>query len=299
MSRTLSTIAVSTGVVTGTLATAGTALGSDCDTGRDPVTGEGNYICDTAHLSFDACDPGNIGERVNYPYFDGVVSPSKSSTTQPSSPAITDAVNWDAVAACESSGNWATNTGNGFFGGLQFQQSTWDQFGGKTFAPRADLASKNQQIQIARKVLAGQGIGAWPVCGKRGVSSPVNLTSVHTAVASRAQAVVNTARTWIGVPYRLGGNTRSGVDCSGLTQQVFRSNGVSLPRTADQQMHASRRITKTQALPGDLVFGVTNGVAHHVGIVIGPGTMIDSPTAGSTVGIHKFYRDDTVFGRVL
>jgi hypothetical protein len=75
-------------------------------------------------------------------------------------------VNWDAVAECESSGNWHTNTGNGFYGGLQFTNSTWKAFGGTKYAARADLATKNQQIAIAEKVLASQGKGAWPVCGK-------------------------------------------------------------------------------------------------------------------------------------
>ncbi|WP_225803326.1 transglycosylase family protein [Streptomyces sp. NK15101] len=72
---------------------------------------------------------------------------------------------WDAVAQCESGGNWAINTGNGFYGGLQFTNSTWAAFGGTAYAPRADLASKAQQIAVAEKVLAGQGKGAWPSCG--------------------------------------------------------------------------------------------------------------------------------------
>ena len=74
--------------------------------------------------------------------------------------------NWDGVANCESSGNWSINTGNGYYGGLQFSQSTWDAYGGGQYAGRADLASKPQQIAIAENVLAGQGIGAWPVCGQ-------------------------------------------------------------------------------------------------------------------------------------
>ncbi|MFG3659621.1 transglycosylase family protein [Streptomyces sp. NPDC047706] len=73
---------------------------------------------------------------------------------------------WDAVAQCESGGNWSINTGNGYYGGLQFSASTWAAYGGTQFASTADQASKEQQIQIAEKVLAGQGKGAWPVCGK-------------------------------------------------------------------------------------------------------------------------------------
>ncbi|GLW59232.1 transglycosylase family protein [Kitasatospora phosalacinea] len=71
---------------------------------------------------------------------------------------------WDKVAQCESSGNWSINTGNGFYGGLQFTSSTWAAFGGTAYASRADLATKDQQIAVAEKVLAVQGPGAWPVC---------------------------------------------------------------------------------------------------------------------------------------
>lgn len=73
---------------------------------------------------------------------------------------------WDTVARCESSGNWSVNTGNGFYGGLQFTQSTWAAYGGTSYAPRADMAGKSAQISVAEKVLASQGKGAWPVCGK-------------------------------------------------------------------------------------------------------------------------------------
>ncbi|MGW0120403.1 transglycosylase family protein [Streptomyces sp. NPDC003327] len=74
---------------------------------------------------------------------------------------------WEKVAACESSSNWRINTGNGYFGGLQFSQSTWERYGGRDFAPRADLASKDQQIAVAERVLKGQGPGAWPSCAPR------------------------------------------------------------------------------------------------------------------------------------
>ncbi|MEU1804308.1 transglycosylase family protein [Streptomyces sp. NPDC019937] len=73
---------------------------------------------------------------------------------------------WDQVAQCESGGNWSINTGNGYYGGLQFSSSTWAAYGGTAFAPTADKAGKSQQIQVAEKVLASQGKGAWPVCGK-------------------------------------------------------------------------------------------------------------------------------------
>ncbi|WP_324273143.1 transglycosylase family protein [Blastococcus brunescens] len=87
--------------------------------------------------------------------------------TPPPAPAPAPAGNdWDAVAQCESGGNWSINTGNGYYGGLQFSPSTWLGFGGGDYAPRADLASKSQQIAVAEKVLAVQGRGAWPTCGR-------------------------------------------------------------------------------------------------------------------------------------
>ncbi|MDI3403537.1 LysM peptidoglycan-binding domain-containing protein [Streptomyces cavernicola] len=72
---------------------------------------------------------------------------------------------WDAVAQCEAGGNWSINTGNGYYGGLQFSSSTWSAYGGTQYAATADQATKEQQIAIGEKVLAGQGKGAWPNCG--------------------------------------------------------------------------------------------------------------------------------------
>ena len=77
---------------------------------------------------------------------------------------------WDRVAGCESGGNWAINTGNGYQGGLQFSAGTWRGHGGGEYAPAANLASKDEQIAVAERVLATQGRGAWPVCG-HGLSS--------------------------------------------------------------------------------------------------------------------------------
>ncbi|MFD8608602.1 transglycosylase family protein [Streptomyces sp. NPDC059631] len=72
---------------------------------------------------------------------------------------------WDKVADCESSGDWSANTGNGYYGGIQFSPQTWAAYGGTAYAPRADLATKKEQILIGEKVLADQGEGAWPKCG--------------------------------------------------------------------------------------------------------------------------------------
>jgi hypothetical protein len=74
---------------------------------------------------------------------------------------------WDSLAQCEAGGNWATNTGNGYSGGLQFAHSTWRSFGGGEFAPMAYQASREQQIVVAERVLASSGWGAWPACTRK------------------------------------------------------------------------------------------------------------------------------------
>lgn len=89
-------------------------------------------------------------------------------TTPPPPPPSGNTGAWDRIAECESGGNWAINTGNGYYGGLQFDHGTWVAYGGDAYAANANLASKAQQIAIAEKVKADRGgYGAWPVCGKR------------------------------------------------------------------------------------------------------------------------------------
>ncbi|MFT4085733.1 MAG: transglycosylase family protein [Gordonia sp. (in: high G+C Gram-positive bacteria)] len=83
--------------------------------------------------------------------------------TKPGAPFVPYGV-WDLLAQCESTGNWAINSGNGFYGGIQFDQNTWDRWGGQEYAPRADLATREEQIAIAKKTQAAQGWGAWPSC---------------------------------------------------------------------------------------------------------------------------------------
>ncbi|MGW4032232.1 transglycosylase family protein [Streptomyces sp. NPDC004838] len=82
---------------------------------------------------------------------------------------------WNCVAECESGGDWKANTGNGYYGGLQFWQPTWESFGGLKYARRADLATRGQQIKVGEEVLRVQGWEAWPVCSKRyGLSGRVH-----------------------------------------------------------------------------------------------------------------------------
>jgi len=82
-------------------------------------------------------------------------------------PEVSQGETWDALSRCEAGGNWAINTGNGFYGGVQFDQNTWERNGGLRYAQRADLASREEQIAIAEVTRARQGWGAWPTCSGR------------------------------------------------------------------------------------------------------------------------------------
>jgi LysM repeat protein len=117
---------------------------------------------------------------------------------------------WDRVAACESGGNWHINTGNGYYGGLQFSAGTWRAHGGSAYASRADLASKGAQIAVAERVLNTQGPGAWPVCGPRaglsrgqgapqtsaGTTAPAHRSQARTRPHSASAPVRSTGRTY-------------------------------------------------------------------------------------------------------
>jgi LysM repeat protein len=95
-------------------------------------------------------------------------SPPAAAPVSTAAPASSGGANWSAIAACESGGNWSASTGNGFYGGLQFTEQTWLGYGGGQYASSANQATKAQQIAVAERVLAGQGIGAWPACGAGG-----------------------------------------------------------------------------------------------------------------------------------
>jgi LysM repeat protein len=99
------------------------------------------------------------------------------------SPASAEEHDWSGVAHCESSGNWSINTGNGYYGGLQFGSPTWLEHGGAEFAPRADLATPAQQITVAERVLLTQGAGAWPSCGRHLVPGTTPAAAAAPAAA--------------------------------------------------------------------------------------------------------------------
>ncbi len=94
-----------------------------------------------------------------------------------------DSVNWDAIAQCESGGNWSINTGNGYFGGLQFKPATWASNGG---VGNPAQAPREEQIRVAENVLATQGIGAWGSCGRNAGAAPIITTVSNPAVSNPA-----------------------------------------------------------------------------------------------------------------
>ena len=134
--------------------------------------------------------PHPVRRRVTGVAVAGVATVAGGMATASSAQAATV---WDRVAACESGGNWSINTGNGYYGGLQFSDRTWDGFGGERYAPTANRATKAQQITIAQKVLAVQGPGAWPTCGKRAGLTRANGGAV-SAGSTAGTASRSTAR---------------------------------------------------------------------------------------------------------
>jgi resuscitation-promoting factor RpfB len=112
-------------------------------------------------------------ETGRLPVASHVIAPAREAVvrvgTKPGTelPATEHGETWDAISRCEAGGNWAINSGNGYYGGVQFDQSTWERNGGLRFAPRADLATREEQIAVAEVTRARQGWGAWPVCSGR------------------------------------------------------------------------------------------------------------------------------------
>ncbi|WP_406167125.1 transglycosylase family protein [Streptomyces sp. NBC_00996] len=99
---------------------------------------------------------------------------------------------WDRIAKCESGGNWHINTGNGYYGGLQFSAGTWRAYGGAAYASTADKASKAAQIAVASKVQRAQGWGAWPTCSAR-AGAYGNAPASSGAASAGGSAVTKSA----------------------------------------------------------------------------------------------------------
>ncbi|BDB44704.1 resuscitation-promoting factor RpfB [Mycobacterium kiyosense] len=126
----------------------------------------------TQDVTFAVAEVNGV-ETGRLPISNSVVTPAREAVvrvgTKPGTevPPVSDGGIWDSLAGCEAGGNWAINTGNGFYGGVQFDQGTWVANGGLRYAPRADLATREEQIAIAEVTRQRQGWGAWPVCSGR------------------------------------------------------------------------------------------------------------------------------------
>ncbi|MCW7942959.1 transglycosylase [Streptomyces hygroscopicus] len=135
---------------------------------------------------------------------------------------------WDRIAQCESGGNWHINTGNGYYGGLQFSAGTWRAYGGTAYAPTADQASEQAQITVATKVQNAQGWGAWPVCsGRAGAGGSAPAASGGEAASSSSSRSTTTEsapskQTWK-APERSTGHTGRGSSRGGHGHYTVRS----------------------------------------------------------------------------
>jgi cell wall-associated NlpC family hydrolase len=221
---------------------------------------------------------------------------------------------WDATAQCESSGNWHINTGNGFYGGIQFTQQTWAAYGGLAFAPRADLATKEQQITVGERVLrtgwngnSPQGKGAWPVCGKGLSQTPYaalaaapRTTTVSTPVQAATAGVtphaaqaIAWAKSMIGkAVYVYGGTGPTGYDCSGFLQAAWAHAGVHIPRDTYGMNSGMTHVPQSAMRPGDLIlwdFPGAGASPNHVTMYLG---------AGQTIEIHVRPGNDVTISSV-
>jgi cell wall-associated NlpC family hydrolase len=137
----------------------------------------------------------------------------------------------------------------------------------------------------------------------RGAAAPArsrtsaSRSAPRSSISGRA-GVIAVASRYLGVPYRYGGSSPRGFDCSGFVQYVYSRLGIRLPRTAQQQYNATRHIPRSQARPGDLVFFFVGGRVTHVGIFAGGNTMIAAPHSGQVVHRQRIYSANVAFGRV-
>jgi cell wall-associated NlpC family hydrolase len=159
-------------------------------------------------------------------------------------------------------------------------------------AQLAQQEAEQQAAEQARQQLEQQSLVTTTTLTPATVTAPVTATAPATAIAANAassasaNAVIANAKQYLGVPYVWGGSTPSGFDCSGFVSYVYRSVGISLPRTSSAQQNVGTRISLNQVQPGDLVFRGTP--AYHVGIYIGGGQYIHAPQTGDVVKIAPF-----------
>ncbi|WP_432507040.1 C40 family peptidase [Kineococcus arenarius] len=160
-------------------------------------------------------------------------------------------------------------------------------------APVVEASVDQAVVDAARAVPAVQAAAPAP--------APAPVVEAPPAPApapSLGQQILAVADDYAGVPYVYGGSTPAGFDCSGYTSYVLRQVGISVPRTSNAQLAASTRISRAEAVAGDLVFFTDGGRAYHVGIYAGDGMMWDAPRSGKPVQLRAVWSDSAVYGRV-
>lgn len=156
-----------------------------------------------------------------------------------------------------------------------------------TFEKSAFTPVERQELPAAAKPPAGAS-----------TSLAIPGASTAPGAAVNGSAVLAIAARYVGTPYLYGGTTPNGFDCSGYTGYVYRQLGVTLPRTANEQLNATRQISRADAQPGDLLFFVSGGQAYHNGIYAGGNLMYDSPRSGKSVSKREIWSANVVFTRV-
>ncbi|WP_432533882.1 C40 family peptidase [Kineococcus arenarius] len=158
-------------------------------------------------------------------------------------------------------------------------------------APVVEASVDQAVVDAARAVPAVQAAAPAP-------APVVEAPPAPAPAPSLGQQILAVADDYVGVPYVYGGSTPAGFDCSGYTSYVMRQVGISLPRTSNAQLAASARISRAEAVAGDLVFFTDGGRAYHVGIYAGDGMMWDAPRSGKPVQLRAVWSDSAVYGRV-
>jgi resuscitation-promoting factor RpfB len=153
-------------------------LAPDNDVVQDPTMNMSRQVVEdpgtpgTQNVTFAVASVNGV-ETGRLPVANVVLTPARDAVLRVGAkpgtevPPVSNGTTWDALSRCEAGGNWAINTGNGFYGGVQFDQNTWERNGGLRYAQRADMATREEQIAIAEVTRARQGWGAWPVCSGR------------------------------------------------------------------------------------------------------------------------------------
>jgi LysM repeat protein len=210
-----------------------------------------------------------IGVAIPLAGFAGTANAAGSSST------------WDGVAACESSGNWSANTGNGFYGGLQFTQSTWNAFGGGQYAQRADQATKDQQIAVAERVRAGQGPGAWPVCSVKAGLGKGGDANASAAGGSSAKSAGQSAAGSKGPAGSNDSNGSTGTSKSGRSAAQKQQSTGSSASTGSTKSGATA--TGGNSADGRTQGGTDSGAKSDSRSTVGASTKSAAKSGGYTV----------------